>query len=94
LRILWQASVDVTYVYKRSTPRNGHAPGRIDATLVAVAGWPAALSPTCHVCGPTFFVAHVAELLTASGHTPEQIRTERFGPTGEWSYARALCQCA
>jgi ferredoxin-NADP reductase len=39
------------------------------------------LSPTCYVCGPTSFVEHAAELLTASGHYPQRIRPERFGPT-------------
>ena len=75
--------VDVRYVYTRSAPPNWpRPPARIDATLVAEAGWPPTLSPTCYVCGPTSFVEHVAELLTASGHRPERIRTERFGPTG------------
>ena len=75
--------VDVTYVYTRSAPPNWlRPPGRIDAKLLAGASWPSTFSPTCYVCGPTSFVEHVAELLTASGHRPEQIRTERFGPSG------------
>ena len=53
----------------------------IDAALLAEASWSAVLSPTCYVCGPTSFVERVAELLTASGHSAERIRTERFGPT-------------
>ena len=75
--------LDVTYVYTRSAPPNWPRPAaRIDATLLAKASWPSRLSPTCYVCGPTSFVEHVAGLLTASGHRPERIRTERFGPTG------------
>ena len=70
--------VGVTYVYTRKAPLNW--PHRCD--LVAEAGWPAALSPTCYVCGPTSFAEHVAGLLTVSGHHPERIRTERFEPTG------------
>jgi ferredoxin-NADP reductase len=31
------------------------------------------------VCGPTPFVETVADLLTAAGHDPARIRTERFG---------------
>jgi ferredoxin-NADP reductase len=69
--------LDVTYVYTRTAPPNSlRTPGRIDAKLIGDACWPAALSPTCYICGPTSFAEHVAELLTASGHRPEGIRTE------------------
>ena len=40
-------------------------------------------SPRVYVCGPTPFVEWVATLLVDLGHDPAQIRTERFGPTGE-----------
>ena len=74
--------VDVTYIYTRTAPLNWlRPPGRIDAELLAKSGWPSTLSPTCYVCGPTSFVEHVAGLLTALGHVPDRIRTERFGPT-------------
>jgi len=76
--------VGVTYVYTRTSPPNWpRPPGRIDAALLAAASWPSTLSPTCYVCGPTLFVEHVVELLTTSGHPPDRIRTERFGPTGD-----------
>jgi ferredoxin-NADP reductase len=75
--------IDITYVYTRSTPPNWpRPPGRIDSTLLAAVSWPAALSPTCYVCGPTSFAEHIAGLLTSSGHSAERIRTERFGPSG------------
>jgi ferredoxin-NADP reductase len=75
--------VGVTYVYTRTAPSNWpRPPGRIDASLVAMATWPPTVGPTCYVCGSTPFVEHAAELLTASGHPPDRIRTERFGPTG------------
>jgi ferredoxin-NADP reductase len=75
-------SVGITYVYTRAAPRNWpRPPGRIDAALAAEASWQPALSPTCYVCGPTSFVEHVARLLTALGHGPDRIKTERFGPT-------------
>ena len=78
--------VSITYVYTRTAPANWpRPPGRVDATVVAEASWPSTLSPTCYVCGPTSFVEHAAGLLTASGHLPERIRTERFGPTGNQS---------
>jgi ferredoxin-NADP reductase len=72
--------LDVTYAYTRAAPE-GHrrAPGRLDAALLAAAGWPATLSPTCFVCGPTAFVEHVADLLVDQGHPPRRVRTERFG---------------
>jgi ferredoxin-NADP reductase len=77
-------AVGITYVYTRTAPANWpRPPGRIDATVVAEASWPSTLSPTCYICGPTSFVEHAAELLTASGHHPERIRTERFGPAGD-----------
>src|SRR5439155_10118340 len=73
--------VAITYIYTRAAPANWpRPPGRIDATVVRVASWPASVSPTCYVCGPTSFVEHVAHLLTVWGHSAERIRTERFGP--------------
>jgi ferredoxin-NADP reductase len=77
------AAIGVTLVYTRTSPPDWpRPPGRIDATLLAEAGWSSTLSPTCYVCGPTSFVEHVAELLIDSGHPSERIRTERFGPSG------------
>jgi ferredoxin-NADP reductase len=47
------------------------------------AGQPArSQGPIAYVCGPTSFVETVADLLIGLGYAPEQIRTERFGPTG------------
>jgi ferredoxin-NADP reductase len=76
--------VSLTYVYTRAAPQGWtRSPGRIDAALIASATWPASTGPTCYVCGPTSFVEDAASLLTARGHSPDRIRTERFGPTGE-----------
>jgi ferredoxin-NADP reductase len=76
-------SVTVTYVYTRSTPLNWpRPPGRIDAPVLASAAWPPDLAPACYVCGPTSFVEHATDLLSASGHNREKIKTERFGSTG------------
>src|SRR5262249_61016073 len=75
--------VGITYLYTRAAPANWpRPPGRIDATVVAEASWPSTLSPTCYVCGPTSFVEHAAEPLTASGPRPERITTERCAPAG------------
>jgi ferredoxin-NADP reductase len=76
--------VTVTYAYTRVAPKGWpRPPGRIDAALIANTSWPATVSPTCYVCGPTSFVESVAGLLIASGNSADKIKTERFGPTGE-----------
>ena len=76
--------VSLTYAYTRVAPKDWpRPPGRIDAALIADATWPSNLAPTCFVCGPTSFVEAATDLLTASGHRRDKIRTERFGPTGD-----------
>ena len=76
--------VSLTYAYTRVAPQDWpRPPGRIDTTLITNATWPSNLGPTCYVCGPTSFVEIATSLLIASGHSPERIRTERFGPTGD-----------
>jgi ferredoxin-NADP reductase len=75
--------VIVTYAYTRTAPKDWpRHPGRIDATLIASTTWPSTLVPTCYVCGPTSFVEIASSFLTDCGHSPDKIRTERFGPTG------------
>jgi ferredoxin-NADP reductase len=75
---------NVTYAYTRVAPKDWlRPPGRIDTTLITHATWPSNFGPTCYVCGPTSFVEIATSLLIASGHSPEMIRTERFGPTGD-----------
>ena len=54
-----------------------------EKVLIAETTWPSKLAPTCYVCGPTSFVEVAAGLLTACGNSPNKIRTERFGPTGD-----------
>ncbi len=77
-------SVIVTYAYTRVAPKDSpRPPGRIDATLIATGTWPSNLGPISYVCGPTSFVEHTTDLLIASGHDRERIKTERFGATGE-----------
>jgi len=74
----------VTYAYTRATPKDWpRPPGRVDAALIANATWPSNLGPRCYVCGPTSFVEAVAGLLAGVGNSPDKIRTERFGPTGD-----------
>jgi ferredoxin-NADP reductase len=76
--------LSVTYAYTRVAPKNClRPPGRIDTTLITNATWPSNLGPTCYVCGPTSFVEIATSFLIALGNSPEMIRTERFGPTGD-----------
>jgi ferredoxin-NADP reductase len=76
--------VTVTYAYTRATPKDWpRPPGRIDAALIANATWPSNVGPTCYVCGPTSFVETAAGFLAGLGNSPDKIRTERFGPTGD-----------
>jgi len=75
--------LDISYVYTRTTPSGWPVPpGRINAGVLASAGWPPDRHPAVFVCGPTPFVEAVANLLVNVGHDPRTIKTERFGPTG------------
>ena len=56
---------------------------RIDRAMLAEVAWPPHERPRVYVCGPTPLVESVATELTALGHDPVLIRTERFGPTGD-----------
>jgi len=77
-------SVSITYAYTRVTPQNWTRPaGRIDSSLIVETVWPANLSPSCYVCGPTSFVENTTELLIAVGIGGDMIKAERFGPTGD-----------
>jgi ferredoxin-NADP reductase len=78
-----QPQVDVELRYTRRAPEGWSGPvGRLDAARLAALAWPPADRPAGFVCGPTGFVEAVANLLVDQGYAPEQIKTERFGPTG------------
>jgi ferredoxin-NADP reductase len=55
---------------------------RVDREMLAGIAWSATDMPRCYICGPTGFVETVAAALVELGHLPQNIRTERFGPTG------------
>ena len=57
---------------------SGHT-GHIDAELIAEAGIDDGIA---FVCGSNGFVETGSQLLMDAGFDPQQIRTERFGPTG------------
>lgn len=74
--------VEVLHTLTRSHPPGWTGPTRrVDHEMLARHAWPAAASPLCYVCGPTGFVETVAATLVELGHTPERVKTERFGPT-------------
>lgn len=56
---------------------------RIDAPMLAEAGFPPAAEPKVFVCGPTPMVEAAAAALVGLGHEPARVKTERFGATGE-----------
>jgi ferredoxin-NADP reductase len=55
---------------------------RVDAEMLAEVGPDPTERPLVYVCGPTPFVEAVAEALVRLGHPPQNVKTERFGPTG------------
>jgi ferredoxin-NADP reductase len=73
---------ETTLTYTRAAPPgwSGHT-GRIDAELVssAASGYSDGVA---FVCGSNGFVETASELLLDAGFPPEQVRTERFGPSG------------
>ena len=72
--------VEVSVLYTRVTPPGWARPARRIGTDDLVApGFSPADRPLVFVCGSTGFVEAAADLLTAVGHDPARIRTERFG---------------
>jgi ferredoxin-NADP reductase len=72
---------DAVLTFTREPPAgwSGHS-GRIDSELIAGAALDAGIA---FVCGSNGFVEAASRLLLEAGYGPEQIRTERFGPTGQ-----------
>jgi ferredoxin-NADP reductase len=74
----------LTYTLTREQPLGWVGQSRrIDQAMLAQAGTSVPATAVAFVCGPTPMVEHVAQLLVLLGHSPDQIRTERFGPTGD-----------
>jgi ferredoxin-NADP reductase len=77
------AGAKVEFTLTRSWPDDWTGRrGRIDAAMLAEAVFAPADNPLIYVCGPTPMVESVATALVEAGHSPERIRTERFGATG------------
>ncbi len=69
-----------TVVYTRvAPPSEPRAPGRLTANDIPPIGDPATMG---YVCGSPPFADAASQLLVARGMPAEQIRIERFGPTG------------
>ena len=77
-----EIDVRIALTCKWTADWTGHR-GRIDRQLLEEFVWPPREGPLIYVCGPTGFVEAAASALVASGHAPGDIRTERFGPTGD-----------
>lgn len=78
-----EPAVEITWVLTREQPPEWKGfDRRIDRAMLEEVTWPPHSEPLVYVCGPTGFVETAASLLVELGHHPEQIRTERFGPTG------------
>jgi ferredoxin-NADP reductase len=55
---------------------------RVDREMLTEVAWSPIDRPRSFVCGPTGFVETVAHSLVELGHAADDIRTERFGPSG------------
>jgi len=82
-RLAADQSVRVVHTLTRSQPPDWQGfHRRIDAAmLMEVAGAPTN-GTVAYVCGPTPLVESVATVLVTLGYTPQQVKTERFGPSG------------
>jgi ferredoxin-NADP reductase len=77
------AGLEVIQTLTRAQPPGWSGYGRrVDREMLAEIAWPVVEKPRCYVCGPTGFVEAVASALVDLGHDPQNVRTERFGPTG------------
>lgn len=76
-------ALEVIYTLTRAQPSDWQGyRRRIDKAMLAEVGWSPSEQPHMFVCGPTPLVEAVATALTELGHSPDRIKTERFGPTG------------
>jgi ferredoxin-NADP reductase len=78
-----QDGIAIVRTLTRSQPPDwtGHR-RRVDRDMLAEVAWPPAQRPRCFACGPTGFVETVASGLVELGQAPEDVLTERFGPSG------------
>jgi ferredoxin-NADP reductase len=78
-----QAGLEVFHTLTREQPPGWDGYGRrIDMRMLAEVARPLGKTLKAYICGPTALVEGVANGLVALGIAPDQVRTERFGPTG------------
>jgi ferredoxin-NADP reductase len=75
--------LEIIYTFTRAQPPGwrGYA-RRIDTPMLREVIQPLGTTPLTYICGPTLLVEAAANGLAELGVPPVQIRTERFGPTG------------
>jgi ferredoxin-NADP reductase len=75
--------LEVIHTFTRAQPPNwtGYS-RRIDAEMLKEVVQPLGTRAQAFICGPTSFVEAAADGLVAAGLPAEQIKTERFGPSG------------
>lgn len=56
---------------------------RIDQAMLSEVSKPLGKGVRAYICGPTVLVEVAADILVGLGVPPGQVRTERFGPTGQ-----------
>jgi ferredoxin-NADP reductase len=75
--------LDVIHTLTREQPKGWDGYGqRIDMRMLEDVARPLGKELKAYICGPTALVEGVANGLVALGISPDQVRTERFGPTG------------
>jgi ferredoxin-NADP reductase len=75
-----QRDVVITLTREASSTWSGRR-GRMDRALLSELVDPVIADLLCFVCGPTPFVESVADTVVSLGVTPQNVKTERFGPT-------------
>jgi ferredoxin-NADP reductase len=75
--------LDVVHTLTCEQPKGWDGYGqRIDMRMLEDVARPLGKELKAYICGPTALVEGVANGLVALGISPDQVRTERFGPTG------------
>lgn len=75
--------LEVFHSLTREQPQGWDGYGRrIDMRMLQEVAEPLGKGLKAYICGPTALVEGVANGLVALGISPDQVRTERFGPTG------------
>ncbi len=77
------SALEIIYTLTRKQPK--HWKGyhrRIDRQMIGEVAWTMKDNPLAFICGPTALVESAANLLQEIEYKSENIKTERFGPTG------------